>query len=481
MTHVWRALLLALLALPALAEPVPAGDAGLRHDVLLLADAGVLSAPFAGWPISSSDLDALRTATELPPHLEAARRRIMSGTGHSRRLVAEVGAINRDFSLRGFESVPREDTEARVGVDWRKDRYSVVLRMAYVSDPEDDRQWRADGSQAGVYLGNWWLGASATDRWWGPGWDGSLILSNNARPVPALVLQRERSLPFESRWLSWIGPWTTQVVWGQLEGNRDRGNARLFAWRVGARPLSWFEIGLSRSAQWCGSGRPCSESTFFDLLSGVRDNRGENIDIDDEPGNQLAGFDGRATFDLFGRSWSAYGQRIGEDERNGLPSANLYVLGLSTWGASETGSSYRAHLEFAETSCGGLTGGDPIFGCAYEHSIYTDGYRYRGRSIGHSQDGDGRVFSAGLVWHTAADTQWRATARSGELNRDSRPRNAAAGVKTDILDLEVSHERTLPLGTLKLGVGAARRDALGESETWYGRAFLSLEMTLAGR
>ena len=32
-----------------------------------------------------------------------------------------------------------------------------------------------------------YLRLSVTDRWWGPGWDGSLILSNNARPIPAIT------------------------------------------------------------------------------------------------------------------------------------------------------------------------------------------------------------------------------------------------------------------------------------------------------
>ena len=42
----------------------------------------------------------------------------------------------------------------------------------------------------GVVAGNWSIAASTQDRWWGPGWDGSIILSNNARPIPSLTLDR---------------------------------------------------------------------------------------------------------------------------------------------------------------------------------------------------------------------------------------------------------------------------------------------------
>jgi hypothetical protein len=46
-------------------------------------------------------------------------------------------------------------------------------------------------------LGNWSTSLGKVDRWWGPGWDGSLILSTNARPIPAISLDRRIAEPFE--------------------------------------------------------------------------------------------------------------------------------------------------------------------------------------------------------------------------------------------------------------------------------------------
>ena len=97
--------------------------------------------------------------------------------------------------------------------------------------------------------GNVTIAASTMDRWWGPGWDGSLILSNNARPMPALTIGRNRTHAFETKWLSWLGPWDLEVMFGQMEEDRVIPNTKFFGMRFTFRPFKSLEIGLSRSAQ----------------------------------------------------------------------------------------------------------------------------------------------------------------------------------------------------------------------------------------
>ena len=70
-------------------------------------------------------------------------------------------------------------------------------------------------------LGNWSASLGKVDRWWGPGWDGSLILSTNARPIPAISLDRRIAEPFENKWLSWIGPWSFHSFIGQNGGGSE--------------------------------------------------------------------------------------------------------------------------------------------------------------------------------------------------------------------------------------------------------------------
>ena len=63
--------------------------------------------------------------------------------------------------------------------------------------------------------------------------------------------------------LRWLGPWRFSTFMGQLEEDRDYPEALLFGMRFESRPLPSLQIAASRSAQWCGEGRPCDLSTFW--------------------------------------------------------------------------------------------------------------------------------------------------------------------------------------------------------------------------
>jgi len=91
-------------------------------------------------------------------------------------------------------------------------------------------------------LGNWSLSAGYLDRWWGPGWEGSLILSDNARPVPSFGIDRIEAQPFTLPVLRWLGPWRFSTFMGQLEEDRDYPEALLFGMRFESRPLRFTRI-----------------------------------------------------------------------------------------------------------------------------------------------------------------------------------------------------------------------------------------------
>jgi hypothetical protein len=450
--------LLVMPASPVIAELLQPGDVRLRHDIQLLTDAGIIDSPITGWPLflAGVDISDARIETLDPATARALQRIFPRREFHSRaRLDFGVGGISEPQRLRGFADVPRESGQISARFAFEAGRFAADLKATYVSDPLDGKEWRPDGSYAGVALGNWFVAASATDRWWGPGWDGSMALSNNARPIPAITIQRREALPPGARWLSWIGPWTTQVIFGQMESNRHVPNTRFFGWRVGFRPLPRLEIGLSRTAQWCGDGRPCGFDTFVDLLTGVRDNGGQNVDPAEEPGNQLGGFDLRYSFNGFGLPWAFYTQWIGEDEQDALPSAHLAQLGLETWNAwGDGGASYRIHMEYNEPTCSAITDSDPNFGCAYNHHIYEDGYRYRGRGVGHSADTDSVVVTLGGLLFTTQGHTWQANVRRAEINRSNDARHSFTPVQQDIYTLELSHTRVFPFGDLTVGLGA---------------------------
>ncbi len=448
---------LLLASTVSLADPwLPPGDAGLRHDIAVLADRGVLRGPVMSWPLSWADVardvldvdDVARldsaTQAALLRVQRAARRAMRLGEG---RLHARTSASAEPTALRTFSTTPRTEGEVEAGWDWTGERFAARLQATMVADPDDGQRLRPDGSYIGVNAWNFMISAGYMERWWGPGWEGALLLSSSARPIPALAIERNYSDAFKPRWLRWIGPWRASIVLGQLEGSRsDFNDVRFLAMRVSFKPLQQLEIGLSRSAQWCGEGRPCGAGTILDLIIG-NDN---DVAFDEQPGNQLAGYDLRWAF----RSMplALYGQFIGEDEAGALPSKFMGLMGAESWGDSRWGQ-WRMHAEYADTVC--KFNRTPEFGCAYEHTLYTQGYRYRGRAIGHAMDGDGQMTSAGLLLIDGRGDRWELLLRRVDLNRDAvtAQQHTVAPLAADLSNIEISHSHKLSLGRVRLGVG----------------------------
>ncbi len=194
------------------------------------------------------------------------------------------------------------------------------------------------------------------------------------------------------------------------------------------------------------------------MLNGTDNSGCGCISLENEPGNQLAGFDVRWTNFWFGAPLSVYGQMIGEDEAGGFPSRYLAQFGAETSGYIRHRWSYRWYAEIAGTSCDFVK--DDLFNCAYNHGIYQTGYRYRGRVIGHGADNDARLISAGLVLVDSADTQWRGLIRYGALNRSGAadPNNTLTPTKQDIASIDLSHSRVFSFGVLDVGAGYEQID-----------------------
>lgn len=475
-------LLFIFVASSAFAGPyIPAGDLVLRSDIQRLADHGIIKGPTSTWPLAwgpiLNDLSEA-DATQLPSGVADALARVRDRADWETRTKeltfnARLGVADNPTRIRSFQNTPRGTIEASVGAGWIDEWFSIDLNIQGVDSDQDSDEFRADESLIGAVIGNWSIAASTQQRWWGPGWDGSLILGNNARPFPSLTIDRVFTDAFKSKWLSWLGPWDLSVMFGQLEKERAVPNAQFFGMRLNFRPIPSLEIGISRSAQWCGDGRPCDLDTFIDLLFG-RDNIGdEGIGAENEPGNQMAGFDFRWSPYFLNIPVAAYGQFIGEDEAGGFPSRYLVQVGLEGSGYLMNKWSYHWFAELAGTSCDFIT--DDIFNCAYNQAIYKTGYRYRSRSIGHGADNDARLVSAGVTLVDHDDSQWRAMLRVGDLNRGGAPDAAHTLTPTSqsITSVDISHSRVFSFGVIDLGAGYERvdDDASGTSSS-DGRLYL---------
>jgi len=195
------------------------------------------------------------------------------------------------------------------------------------------------------------------------------------------------------------------------------------------------------------------------MLKG-QDNKTINVDPDDEPGNQLAGYDLRWSTSLFSQPLAFYTQWIGEDS-SALTSAGATQMtgqfGLESWGQIPDLGSYRIFLEWADTECDfdlyRPNGSAP--NCAYNHPIFKKGYRYKGRSIAHSFDNDSSVFSLGTILIDRNDATWTARVNYGKLNRHGNPdsRNTVASEKTDYIEAQLGYTQHTRYGKISAGVG----------------------------
>jgi hypothetical protein len=153
-----------------------------------------------------------------------------------------------------------------------------------------------------------------------------------------------------------------------------------------------------------------------------------------------------------------YAQAIGEDEANGMPSKYIGLAGVEFWGGIGE-RSWRAHVEYADTACS-FYESEPQFGCAYRNVIYTDGYQYRDRSVGHALDGDSQQISAGFMLVEADGSSWELAAQSAEINRESaNPVHSIATAAAKIHSADLYHRRAILGGEFKIGLGYERRES----------------------
>jgi hypothetical protein len=474
------------LALAGLARPtasladalpfLPPGDARLRHLVELAADDGEI--PIAGtWPIPTLDVPA-----EMRDELHSQQQ---PGTG------ADAGwflsAAGHPDQIRTFDETPREKGEAGLQAGWAAGDYAGgVFRMSYTYQPQDGMHYRFDDSYVAWRFGNWWVTAGQQERWWGPGWDGSLILSNNARPMPQVALERASATPFETPWLSWLGPWRLTTFMGlEQHVSEEYPNPLLWGIRATARPLRDIEIGLSVTEQWCRVG-VCRLRDFLHAIEG-KNYAGVNTSTAEAPGNGELDWDLRWRLGAWPSAlyWQIQGETV--DAAQPLlprPRQTTDILGLELWSETRGAGGWRTFLEWAGTTCNELslqTSIPQTPGCAYTNSIVTFGYYYRDRVIGDSIQGDGRMLTLGGLYLDGEDRTWELRLRRGVLNRysvagviDWQPVNTLASVNTGIWNVEAKLDGHWRGFTYSAGIGATRMSPADAAPSRIGEVFLTI-------
>ncbi|MAM86995.1 MAG: hypothetical protein CME36_06780 [unclassified Hahellaceae] len=408
-----------LTSLSLLAAPwVEPGDARARFAAQKLADRGHMDRTVSTWPMMWSAVHS-----GLKPSVASDQSSVGSAAAYLRfeqeqqaqqgfRGEYSVYGSSEIPGIRGFDQNPMAKAGTAINLQWQGEVWALGLNPAYAHKSDDDEELRLDGSYLAATAGNWVFGAGAIDRWWGPGWQSSLILSNNARSMAALWLNRNNSHAPEADWLQWVGPWQFTAFAGQYESDREIPDAKLLGMRFTFRPIDGLDIGLSRAIMFGGEGRPEGASTIWNALIG-RDN-GQLEEND--PGNQLASIDARYGFAIGEQTMGLYAQMMGEDEAGVFPARKSWLLGTD-WTSQLFQADQQWFIEYINTLADDFMG-DAMPDITYDHFRYRSGYRYYGRSMAASFDGDAEAVTLGAFNFFDNGANLSAKVTYARLNKD---------------------------------------------------------------
>ena len=236
--------------------------------------------------------------------------------------------------------------------------------------------------------------------WWGPGYRGSILMSNNAEPFTMIKITNPQ--PIHLPWvLRYLGPVRAEWFLTQLEQDRVIPNAKLSGMRINFKPLPWIELGASRVVMFGGTGAPETSFTDYVKMFFAVSEQAEN--------NQLAGVDASILIPVAEMPWlqrlplrsvKLYVDGAGEDEAGGLPSKWGALYGLAFNDLFKTGRT-DLRFEYAENHVPGLPN---VF---YAHSLYKSGYTYEGRIIGHYMGTDTQQVFMQLSHYVTEDLRLR--------------------------------------------------------------------------
>ena len=130
----------------------------------------------------------------------------------------------------------------------------------------------------------------------------------------------------------------------------------------------------------------------------------------------------------------------------------------------ESGAVLRWHVEYANTNCkfySPTVDFELAVNCAYRQSIFTAGYRYQDRNIGHTVDAESETTSLGATWQAANGHSFGFRLQRAILDRYNGvdPYNPLTRGPGEHREVELSWAGRLAGQDLSLQLGLAQHDA----------------------
>lgn len=225
----------------SLASPwLEANDPFLRSSLLLMSDAGQLSAPVNQYPLRWSmpgdDLD----------HPAAQDSRITREASEQLQYRLNSAKINR--GNRAFKAVTGSEQSTPAGFgQFNEDQHGVYTSVEHLdnsfsyrltagySEYQGDAELDFDDSYIAFNAGPWLWSIGNVDRWWGQGWQHNLILGSYAKAAPDVSVSYIGENPL-------LGVWSLEsLIAKPSNGDYDYHSAT----RMVSKPFRFFEYGLT--------------------------------------------------------------------------------------------------------------------------------------------------------------------------------------------------------------------------------------------
>lgn len=433
----------------ATAQNLHINDMSLKSELDWLRSQGVIQISTSTWPLTANEINrALESANIHTPEQQQIVQSVRYTLNKQPKSlvntkISAYGQTDRKQLPQSFADDKTANFQATAQASLSEEDWEVNIR-ATVKDKDmiDDEDLSFEGSYLAGKYANQWLIAGQIPTWWGPGHDGSLIRGDASKPVIGFTIQRDTQAAPNNRYFNWVGPWQYQLFAGQLDDYKAIPDTKLIGMRLTASPADWLELGASRTFMWGGEGKSQSLSSFFDALTGTKDNV---YNADDDISDQLAGFDARINLAPLTNNnlpVSIYGQYVGEDEAGYLPAKNMYLAGIDYASSFNTDNMgvmpYQLYTEWTDTRSSG-----DVRGISYNHYVYTDGNYQHGYPLGYALGGDTEsIVVGGKLWLNNQNFV-NAKVQHAKVNQSSRATNYAFPESDKLTVLDVAWEHQL--------------------------------------
>jgi hypothetical protein len=450
------------LTAPAWSSPwAEVGDNRLRADIELLASTGVVDQVTTQWPLPWTSLaHTLRDVTWAGQDetVQSAASRVLAQAEHENEAGFSASTLlditNQPGLVRGFDSLGRGDGEASFSLSYNSSDLAGRLSIGRFTQTfrGHDTKLMLDGSYVAAKLGDEAvLYAGWLDHWWGPGWISALSLSNNARPMPQIGIQRQSTTASSWPVLNLLGPWQAEFFVGELDDPRLQRNTLYNALRLTFNPAPGLEIGIARTEEFCGQTHPCVPlRDYFDF-----NNDPTHLNKTNDEGL----FDIKYSHVIAGVPAQIYMQLMNEDSSPFVHSGTSHLFGATAFADIGGGSPLRLTLEYTDSIATKdiFSFGDNIFGYSYTNGSYPDGMRYRGRTIGFSLDDDSTLLSLQGAWQDGNGYFYELSLHHATIGNSHLPLNNIVSPSPVIVNMAEARV-TVPFRHFKIDMATRLQD-----------------------